>query len=306
MKHVIVHYNDGTTKSYTQIKDAERELFITKAVLHSMARATNHRTRMLMQALHIEQVEIVDSGLTRGRTNDSRRAGKRCPVVCTKEDGTVYRTASQAEARRVTGLPISISYYLDDGKYHQGWRFDSGQAPARQPARIVTEEEIALIYRYTKHYLYHHTKLGWANYQDVWQAIAASVVQSLASGAYEAGGAEYSLKSWLYLRIKHYAYVHLQKMYQYIQSIEDDPCPGQDMDTWLSDRAAKPEPDLTFEWIPVEYRELAIAMASGYTAREIETMLRIGCRKRRQMVNELKKWLIDNDYHKGDDNDERE
>lgn len=295
MKRVIVHYEDGHKESFPQLAEAHKALYLSPTTLHSMSRG---RSKALMAKLHISQVEIVDSGL-QVRPMEGRKAGKRCPVLCVRQDGYQIQAQSTAEAERLTGTTVCVAYYLDDGRWHQGWQYIRGQAPQSRPLPELPREDVDLIYRYTRHYLYNHTRLDRQDYQDVLQAVTASVARAAALGGYT--DKRYSYQSWLYLQVKHYAYVHLGTLYRYIYRREDDPCPGWDKEEWLLNQKAKTEDTTMFAWIPVEYKELATMLGQGYTTQEIEDTLHLSARQRRKLQDGLRQWLLDNGYHDKED-----
>lgn len=289
MRRVTVKYIDGNEATYGTLKEAATSIGCTT---QSLVRISCGGSTCTKKHLHIESVNIE---LNKGDKNSHRRKGKH-PLRCTNEaTGEVLISTSIRDAQKLTGNEAhNLSYIINDGKYHWGWKYetikDDDVLDAFEFRDPVPDDVIDIMYRYAKCYM-KVWKFPWEITKDAIQHIVCHTASDYSMGMYN--GKNYGLKTWIWWECKRYGHEYVEKELWHERNMVEEP---EDMkwDAVLGRNDDDFEMMQLFKDMPSELRLIAQLYLEGKSSRmELNTHLGVKDARRKELTATLVKWLKD-------------
>lgn len=308
MRKVHITYEDGHTVTYKTIRDAAADIRCDPESVRRMVFGRNNRLKAILRITDIRLDENRHQEL-RGRPNSNR-----VPVRCISESGEVIECETIQEARRRTGPEHYIAPFIDDGDYHWGWKYESLDKPSRfNFAGPVNDDDIARIYRYSRHYL---ARSGWwltdEDREEIVQESAARVASDISCGKIDQGKFD-NRDVWLYCEVRSRCYSEMDKYFTYYKHKVEEPADYDGDCEWIDAIGGGGDDDwrdaaerLMYEEMPEDLREIAKLVDEGRKRLEITIMLGITDAERIELMRRLGEWLMrrHRDEETGSDSDE--
>lgn len=305
MRKVTILYEDGTTAEYPSLGKAAEALRCTPFTIQRLA---NDLATTLHKAHKIASVTIDQP---KGKSGDKRKRGQLYDIKCTNEKtGRVVIAHTLKEAKKLTRWPCTttaLHYACDRHEYRHGWMYDSIPRKLKRDTYAdysdsVSESTIHRLYgmAYRLANLY---SVSSAVKQDAVQTAVIRVSNMIASGLRDRICEEKGFDSgqWEWCNLRFVVRNVMNKELKYInRKIDDDGNHGElSMDDWIEMITPTYDSDWSFmREMPDHLKQLAMCYIRGMGMHEIDAELQIEDHERRRLTNELRKWMIDNGFHK--------
>lgn len=299
MRRVTIKYGDGHIDVFRDMQSAAAHLGITAKTIRRAELGRGGRTWPSLASRGIVSIKTDEPKRYNAASGGSRRhQGHVQRVLVTNElTGEETRCASIKEAKSLTGASVMVTFWLDDGEYHRGWRYDSmDYDDTIEFGDIeVTDDQIGQLYRIYRHYVfrYWHLDPNDGDVMDIMQDAVTRVAAEISRGEYDPAKWK-NWGYWAYARVKSNASWRLRKMVRERASRIECPDDGTDAGEWIEGMALMDDEEADEEYlenIPERHRELARLLMEGYTSVEISCIWGISPSAVSQRKIRLRKWL---------------
>ena len=305
MRRVRITFEDGHVAEFESLGKAAEALRCTP---YTVQRLANDLATTMHKALRVVQVRIDQS---KGRSGNVRKRGQLYDIQCTQEgSGKIVIAHNLKEAKELTGWPATttaLHYACDRHEFRHGWMYDSIPRKLKRDTYAdysdsVSESTIHRLYGMA-HRLANLYAVGTQVRQDAVQAAVIRVSNMIASGERDKVCAEkgFEVRQWEWCNLRFVVRNVMNKELKYLnRKIEDDGNHGElSMDDWIEMINPSYDDDWSFfKEMPDHLKQLAMCYIRGMGMHEIDAELQIEDHERRRLTNELRKWMVDNGFHK--------
>ena len=300
MRRVTITYADGRVEEFPDMKTASAYLGCMPRTIRKAEMGRGGRIWPQFKARGIVAIKTDEPGKYSSiRLGSMRNQGHRQSVMVTCEaTGETTRCRTLADAKKLTCDNVIVSYWLDDGKFHRGWKFDTcePEPPVKFGDIPVPDDHIKQFYRIANHYVWNSWHIN-PNNEDVKDIIQEAVMRTAAEesrGCYDnVKWKEWGL--WAYARIKSNSSGRLHKLINDRDRRAECPDENFDHQEWIEGLATVSDGEDEEEYllnIPEQFRELARMILQGYSFIEISCIMGVSPSAVSIYKRKFKKWLM--------------